>query len=522
MRRVLKLVVALLLGVLGVALAPVPPAEAAGGYTLTAACGTCITTSDTAIRLTVRYRHDGASVRRATARLQYLDGTSWVTERKVAVRSGKGTARVRHAVMDRTYRFIVAGRATSDPFTVHFVPAGFRITGSGLGHGVGMAQWGAYGLARQGATAADILGYYYSGATLSTAVNNPRTVKVQLLGPPADVRTTTSLKVSTGGFTVTGDGAVLKSYPTRGTVAIGVRGSLVTAKVTLANGKVRNQVLRASSRLTLTWAAGPVGVTGAHGSYKAGNLQVTVIAGRPNVVNEVAMNTDYLYGVDEMPSAWGTSVGGAQALRAQAVAARNYIITVAGRLNSEPGRVRADCDCQVFDDTRSQNYTGWRKAGGTANRPWVEAVDATVSSSGSVQVLRDAAGDIVETPYFASSGSFTADGTTYSGTAANADAFGTAPLAHLAQVEDPFSATASGNPHLSWSRTLSQARAQQVFGVAEPVLSVEVVSRYPGGLARTLRATTLSGRELLISRTSEGWRTALALPGAWVAGIAAK
>lgn len=37
------------------------------------------------------------------------------------------------------------------------------ITGRGWGHGVGMVQWGAYGKARLGWSAARILGYYYGG-----------------------------------------------------------------------------------------------------------------------------------------------------------------------------------------------------------------------------------------------------------------------------------------------------------------------------------------------------------------------
>jgi len=37
------------------------------------------------------------------------------------------------------------------------------ITGRGWGHGVGMVQWGAYGKARQGLSASDILAYYYGG-----------------------------------------------------------------------------------------------------------------------------------------------------------------------------------------------------------------------------------------------------------------------------------------------------------------------------------------------------------------------
>ena len=38
------------------------------------------------------------------------------------------------------------------------------VTGQGHGHGVGMSQWGANGLARQGADFRTILSHYYRGA----------------------------------------------------------------------------------------------------------------------------------------------------------------------------------------------------------------------------------------------------------------------------------------------------------------------------------------------------------------------
>jgi stage II sporulation protein D len=43
-----------------------------------------------------------------------------------------------------------------------------RFSGRGYGHGVGMCQWGAKGMAEQGASAWQILTFYYPGATLST------------------------------------------------------------------------------------------------------------------------------------------------------------------------------------------------------------------------------------------------------------------------------------------------------------------------------------------------------------------
>jgi stage II sporulation protein D len=428
-------------------------------------------------------------------------------------------------VGNRTYRFSISGRF-SDPFTIHFVPATFTIAGSGFGHGVGLSQWGAYEMARVGNSAADILSYYYPGAAVSTAVNNKRTVKVQVLGPPVDSRTTTTLKVANGGFTVSGDGIALKSYSTPGTVAIGVNGSKVTAAVTLANGKVRKQELKSSSRITLTWKTGPVTVAGAQGSYTAGNLQVTVIGKRPNVVNQVAMNTDYLYGIDEMPSSWGSASGGGRAaLQAQAIAARNYVITAIYRLPTAQQDQDAGapaCDCHVYDDTRSQNFVGAKKSSGSANKPWIDAVDATIVSDAEVQVVR-AAGLIAETPYFASSGSYTADDIAYSGTAGNADVFGSNPLSYLSHVDDPYSAEAPGNTHLSWSRSLSQAGAQSILGLSEPVASLTVTSRYPGGLVHTISAVTASGQKVDVTKaTSEAWRTSLGLPGAWIRAIAGK
>ena len=42
-----------------------------------------------------------------------------------------------------------------------------RFTGRGWGHGVGMCQMGATGMAKEGASAGDILAHYYPGAALS-------------------------------------------------------------------------------------------------------------------------------------------------------------------------------------------------------------------------------------------------------------------------------------------------------------------------------------------------------------------
>jgi len=46
-------------------------------------------------------------------------------------------------------------------------PTSFQLIGRGNGHGIGMSQWGAKVLADQGHNYAEILSYYYTGATLA-------------------------------------------------------------------------------------------------------------------------------------------------------------------------------------------------------------------------------------------------------------------------------------------------------------------------------------------------------------------
>src|SRR5215217_4965391 len=63
----------------------------------------------------------------------------------------------------------------------------FTIKGAGFGHGVGMSQYGAYGYAQHGWTAAGILAHYYSGTSLGTTDPNRR-VRVQLVSQTASAK----------------------------------------------------------------------------------------------------------------------------------------------------------------------------------------------------------------------------------------------------------------------------------------------------------------------------------------------
>nr|WP_274993944.1 SpoIID/LytB domain-containing protein [Promicromonospora iranensis] len=254
-------------------------------------------------------------------------------------------------------------------------------------------------------------------------------------------------------------------------------------------------------------------MSGAQGSYRHGRLRISSPNARPNVVNQVVINDEYLYGIEEMPSLWGTSsFGGAAALQAQAIVARNYAI-----LDKTEG-LKASCDCHLYDDTSSQNYTGWKKEGGEAGATWRAAVDATRQDSAStVTVVRNASGGIAETPYFASSGR----GGIFSGTANNRDAFGTAAQSHLAHVADPYSARAPSNPNTSWTGTLTQKKAKSVFQLGW-VKSLKVTARYSSGQIKTMQAVSTQGTTRTLTKTAEGWRTTLGFRGSWADTVTAR
>ena len=85
----------------------------------------------------------------------------------LAVIGTDGTAhvrggRIRSALGLREQLFIIDRRYDGNGRVTSFV-----FTGRGWGHGVGMCQVGAYGLAKQGLSYAQILKTYYSGIELT-------------------------------------------------------------------------------------------------------------------------------------------------------------------------------------------------------------------------------------------------------------------------------------------------------------------------------------------------------------------
>jgi stage II sporulation protein D len=97
--------------------------------------------------------------------LEVVERSQSLRVAELVVRGTAGSARMRGADFRRLVGY---DTLKSTLFAVAVDDHLAHFSGRGWGHGVGMCQWGAKGMAEQGYTAAQILSHYYSGATLAT------------------------------------------------------------------------------------------------------------------------------------------------------------------------------------------------------------------------------------------------------------------------------------------------------------------------------------------------------------------
>jgi len=408
---------------------------------------------------------------------------------------------------------LVAATLVATPGTASAdVPDRFVITGSGYGHGIGMPQYGAYEMSRRGSSATGILAHYYRGSA-AARVGTDALIDVQVYGPEpysftgyADT-TATKIGVLGGGWRLrVGDETVA-----RGSGTLGVSTSKGDALVRLPGGRTITR-----DRMVLQWAGTPyyrpdadparVTVNGAHGSYRHGQLMLSASEGVPNIVNRLRLNTQYLYGLAEMPASWGTT-GGQEALRAQAVVARSYAVLKMRERNPV-------CECHVVDDVRDQYFSGWEHASGFASEYWRNAVRSTTTSLTSGSVLTYG-GSTVTAHYYSSSG----------GRTANSEDVWSSVVPYERSVADPYSAAAPGNDYTRWQRAIGQAKAQDLFGLNR-VESIRVADTYSSGQAKRLVATSPTGRTASISGKADEIRARVgshtipgSVPSSWFKSI---
>ncbi|MEV6320570.1 SpoIID/LytB domain-containing protein [Nocardia sp. NPDC051787] len=233
-------------------------------------------------------------------------------------------------------------------------------TVAGPGHGRGMSQVGAFESARNGWVAERILTHYYPGAVLATVA--PTALRVRLMtrdGLSLDAFAAAGLRVA-GREVAPGHVVHLTPLPGGGAnvvVTAGCDGEVLWQAAT-DDPWIRPLDPRpnrpAAEHLTL--CGGP--------AYR-GALGVSAEDGVPRTVNQVDVE-DYLLGVvpAEVQANWADK-GAAEALRAQAIAARSYALAE----QRYPYAQTCDTtDCQEYPGTAREDPRAAAAVAATAGR----------------------------------------------------------------------------------------------------------------------------------------------------------
>ncbi len=336
------------------------------------------------------------------------------------------------------------------------------IEGAGDGHGVGMSQVGAEGLALHGYSAKQILSHYYTGTALGHLAGG-RFVTVLLQSGLRSVVFSGASRVGSR-----------HANPSSIYIATSAPGSRIALKS--AHGRLLTYL---AAPLALTGVA-PLTLEGAalsgviDGRYR-GSLEITESGRRLDVVNRVGLES-YLKGVvpAESPASWP-----AAELEAQAVAARSYAVA------SQPQQ-----GFDLYADTRSQQYGGYNVETPASNA----AVEATLGE------IVTYAGRPVTTFYFASSGGETES---------VQDAFpGAAPEPYLTAVLDPFDATRFGPVTMTL-----RAAQRKLRGLVRGSLRSIVVTRR--GVSPRVIAASIVGTRGTTAVSGETLAAALGLQSTW-------
>lgn len=394
------------------------------------------------------------------------------------------------------------------------IPAQFALTGSGWGHGVGMSQWGAFGMARAGYDAAGIVTHYYQG-TQVVPVADDMDIRVALLyqtqravmrSEPLDpsggaIEVAVGPAVVVGGaldeFTFTVRGAEVGVQRTAGGQTVDV-GTGPTATVRWAGTRAPGSAAGGPTLLNVVRNRSSLDSSGHR--YRYGHIEVVPVSTSKgvqlNIVNSVRVHDEYLYGIAEVPSSWPDA-----AMQAQVLAARSYAVSKVA------SGVRQVCSCHVDDGGgpyADQTFTGWGKPSGAMGDRWVAAVNATHTSETTGNAILHN-GEVIRAFYHSSSGG---------ATQSVQDVWG-GTLPYVVSVPDPWM-NVPENSNASWSVTVPQASMAAAFGVPA-VSTVQVSERHVSGAVKSVSATTPEGA--VVSLTGPKWATALKLKSRYVTAI---
>ena len=359
----------------------------------------------------------------------------------------------------------LAGGAASSgtktvPPTIRTQPT-FFISGHGWGHGLGMSQYGAYGCAQHGWTYDRIVKHYYTGTTIGQAPVS----RVRVLLADKAKRVTIASKLP---FQVV-DGAGSKHALAAGSYTVGAAFKYADP--------ADPQAKPAPLAFPLEFRPGATAVALNGRGYRGSFRVLKLAGGKIRVVNVVGLDL-YLRGVvpSEMPKTWA-----AEALKAQAVAARSYALS----------HLHAGGGFDLYPDTRDQVYLGIPHEAPSTNA----AVGAT---AGQVVFYK---GKVASTYFFSTSGGRTAS---------VQDVYpNSPPIPYLASVPDPYD---SISPYHDWGPFRFTAR-KLGRGLKSPgkLLDVETIAA-PSGRVQSVVATGSKGEA---SATGSEVRAAFGLRSTW-------
>jgi SpoIID/LytB domain protein len=344
--------------------------------------------------------------------------------------------------------------AQSTPPASSYGEALLVVSGRGWGHGVGMSQYGAYGMAKAGRTYDQILSFYYTGTAIGTATTTQLRVLL------AEGRKAVTI-ASASPFTAKDAAGRVFKLPA-GSISLGPSLELPAAPQPQPSGTSAQPALapapQPAPKPPLLLRSPKTGTLSLDGRAYRGQLEVSVQGGYLRVIDVVGLES-YVQGVvaGEMPFTWPQ-----EALRAQAVAARSYAL--ATLVKGKP--------FDLYSDPRSQVYLGV-----AGEKPTTTA--AVRATAGKVVTY---GGKVATTFYSSSSGGRTASA---------ADVFGL-QLPYLVSKPDPWD---KESPYYRWGPVILGARTvQSKLAVDARVVDASVVTT-PSGRIRSLVLQTAGGSE---------------------------
>jgi SpoIID/LytB domain protein len=314
----------------------------------------------------------------------------------------------------------------------------FRMFGAGFGHGLGLSQWGAFGLAKRGWGAEKIVRYYYSGTRVDRTDSAPDDLRIGLVQGKGSVRLTAEVgdvELRLGGP----QGSVVATVPSGETWRVRAAGN--DYGIVDAAGNTVDTVGGPEDPLFAVYQSlgSRVHIPEALHTYNRGKIEFGLYACEDgDCAMRLILSVDpqgYLYGLGEVPSSWPMA-----AMKAQAVAARTYAFTKAA-----VSQHRAVCDCALYATANDQVYAGWDKEGGVDGDRWVSAVNQTGG-----RVITEG-NQTIQAFYMSSSGGFTEN---------NENVWGGSPIGYLRGVCDPGDYTTS-NPNATWVETFTTSEVTQ-------------------------------------------------------------